>query len=84
MKVKTPLLVVALSLLFCVPCYAEAPGAMVGSLMVFLLMIGVCGIILGFLVKVVFFYARVSAANWQIFLGSILAAALILIMLFKQ
>ena len=84
MKLKTILLLTILTLLFSVPCYAEAPGAITAWFVIFLLMVISCGLILGCLVKVVLFYARIeSAKNWQIFLASMIAAGLLLYVLFR-
>lgn len=84
MKPKAILLLTLFTLLFIVPCYAEAPGAMAEMFLIFLLMVIIGGLILGFLVKVVLFYLRIeSAKNWQIFLGSTITAGLILYVLLR-
>ena len=84
MKSKAILLLTLFTLLFTVPCYAEAPGAMEGMILVFFLMVIIGGAILGFLVKVVLYYLRIeSARNWQIFLGSTITAGLILYVMLR-
>jgi hypothetical protein len=84
MKIKAIILSAIFSILLTVQCYGESPDYAVDMGIIFLIMVIVFGVILGFLVKVVLFYSRIeSAKNWQIFLGSIIAAGLILIMIFK-
>ena len=84
MKIKATLLSAIFLILLCAPCYAESPGSMAEMGIIFLVLVIICGVALGFLVKAVFFYARIeSVKNWQVFLPSIIAAGLVLYLIFK-
>ena len=84
MKIKAILLSAILAILLCAPCYAESPGSIAEMGVIFLLLVIICGLGLGFLIKAVLFYSRIeSAKNWQIFLGSIITAGLVLYVILR-
>jgi hypothetical protein len=82
MKVKAITLSAIISVLLSTPCYAEPPGYQITMMSILSALIIIFGIIGGYVVKAILFYARIeSIKNWQIFLATTILAGILVVSL---